>query len=683
LRRKKRSGQKSEDERFLFFLNNQPQDEEDLGKDLGSIENASLNKVPNSYLNMEAQNPPEFVTPSKLLIKQSNLGPLNTGMGESYQASRFQNLPPTVGNEQDARTEQLLKQQQDFFMFQLKQQQLQQQQQQQQNLQQQQQVAFNPQYPPPYWYNPFFYPPYFQQQQPSGGASTSTSCSSSGCTSAAAAGSSTSTSTSSGGPSTSQRKAPARRRNGNRQRTTTTEAPDQSTTTRRSTSARTTTTTTTSTTTTTTQASNGGLNLNSRPNFNNQNTATSETTTESSTTTTTTTRAPFSIRFGKREAHREDDEEEEEPFYDYDIPTNQDGYKFQRHEEPFEPPQQEFEHQLEQMIGPEAIQPMIPSMPTTNQPSFNQISNNFLPRGPNQIFQEILKPTQEPWHPKESSNQVQEPYHQPKEPNHQPQESYNQHHGVPQPPQIAQPYLVKHQQQPPMKPPPRLNKPPQSKSFMQTLKEHLQPSKPYQKANKPIKPGKPYPLSPAKAIYQPLQETEPLKTPLDENDYTQSEEPLHLTPDTEEAPSSLQTILSSHQIKTNFLKTPPRTEHFGYQSVEHQPKIYQPSNMMTLLTPKEEVEHYPSHYQEIAERFYTTSSESKIGPSLGSAAQHLSYAQDDADDRHDTGNRKVDVGRDDEVEGKENPLVNTAVIALKLSSKILDLYKTVSPYLPQ
>ncbi len=34
-----------------------------------------------------------------------------------------------------------------------------------------------------------------------------------------------------------------------------------------------------------------------------------------------------------------------------------------------------------------------------------------------------------------------------------------------------------------------------------------------------------------------------------------------------------------------------------------------------MLTPKDEgVEKYPSYYQELAERFYTTSGESKIGP---------------------------------------------------------------------
>ena len=49
---------------------------------------------------------------------------------------------------------------------------------------------------------------------------------------------------------------------------------------------------------------------------------------------------------------------------------------------------------------------------------------------------------------------------------------------------------------------------------------------------------------------------------------------------------------------------------------------------------------------------------------------------DDVDEEDD------DVGQSN-VESKENPLVNTAVIALKLSSKILDFYKTVAPYLPQ
>ena len=100
--------------------------------------------------------------------------------------------------------------------------------------------------------------------------------------------------------------------------------------------------------------------------------------------------------------------------------------------------------------------------------------------------------------------------------------------------------------------------------------------------------------------------------------------------------------------------------------------------MMTLLTPKDEVEPYPSHYQELAERFYTASGESKIGPSLGH--RPVSFAeQDSADDRiSDDDESKVD-----EAESKENPLMDTAVIALKLSAKILDFYKTVSPYLPQ
>ena len=56
--------------------------------------------------------------------------------------------------------------------------------------------------------------------------------------------------------------------------------------------------------------------------------------------------------------------------------------------------------------------------------------------------------------------------------------------------------------------------------------------------------------------------------------------------------------------------------------------------------------------------------------------------QDSADDRISGDEEDDDVGQS-KVESKENPLVNTAVIALKLSSKILDFYKTVAPYLPQ
>jgi hypothetical protein len=210
-------------------------------------------------------------------------------------------------------------------------------------------------------------------------------------------------------------------------------------------------------------------------------------------------------------------------------------------------------------------------------------------------------------------------------------------------------------------------------------------------------PRKPYvrPLE----IYTPIEQVKP---PTNEAGYEYQEpeeEPLHpqqpeepllqLTPETE-APSSLQAILSNHQVKTNFLKTPPRTEHFGYQTVTYRPKTYQPDNMMTLLTPNEEVEHYPSHYQELAERFYTSSGEAKIGPSLGNRNSEsgtrnpVSFAtQDSADDRiSDEEEADADQSKVEEAESKESPLVNTAVIALKLSAKILDLYKTVSPYLP-
>jgi len=146
-----------------------------------------------------------------------------------------------------------------------------------------------------------------------------------------------------------------------------------------------------------------------------------------------------------------------------------------------------------------------------------------------------------------------------------------------------------------------------------------------------------------------------------------------------EIPSSLQAILSNHHVKTNFLKTPARTEHFGYQTepaTEYQPSGYQPSNMMSQLTPKRDIpETVPSKYHEIAQRFYTSSGNA----SPGHRNTHQAFAEDTADDRFDSGDSQQQV--EGNVESKENPILNTAVIALKLSTKLLDLYKTVSPYL--
>ena len=172
-----------------------------------------------------------------------------------------------------------------------------------------------------------------------------------------------------------------------------------------------------------------------------------------------------------------------------------------------------------------------------------------------------------------------------------------------------------------------------------------------------------------------------LETPVtdEEEDRLYEYEPLQLTPETE-PPSSLQAILSNHHVRTNFLKTPPRTENIGYPTSEYRPKVYQP-----LLTPKNEgIERYPSYYQELAERFYTTSGETKIIPSLSRASRPVDNAEEDnADDRISDDDDDIGQSKVDPVESKESPLVNTAVIALKLSAKILDFYKTVSPYLPQ
>lgn len=152
-----------------------------------------------------------------------------------------------------------------------------------------------------------------------------------------------------------------------------------------------------------------------------------------------------------------------------------------------------------------------------------------------------------------------------------------------------------------------------------------------------------------------------------------------------EVPSSLQAILSNHHVKTNFLKTPPRTEHFGYQTEpasEYQPSGYRPSNMMAQAHPDREiVETVPSKYHEIAQRFYTSSGQSNTGsyPS-GKRKTQVAFAEDAADDRYDSEDSQQ---VEDKVESKDSPMLNTAVIALKLSTKLLDLYKTVSPYLSQ
>ena len=637
-----------------------------------------MNDFYGPFLNMESQDRPIFVNPSQLLIKQSSSSPQLPGMEFNIpvQTSSF------MGNKQEevAMTS-LEQQQQELFMAQLQQQQLQRQQQQQTRQNQNQQPA--PVQPStqfqqangynPYLYNPYYYPPYnyFQQQQPSGGSSTSTSCSSAGCTAAAAAGSSTSTSTSSGGGAAS-RENPGRKNVSNRQQTTSTTTSGTTRTTRTTTTR----TTTTASTTTTTTANE--VDLISRPNFGQTNTTRVDTTPATSTNTTggnnNNNTRPFSFRIGKREANR-GDVEEEEPYYDYDLPTNQEGYQFQ-------PPDENFQDQYSQEVVPQQLPQGVNLIPEESEnPAQPPINYDYLPQLPNQIVPEAQKPVQDPW---------------------QPQDPYKRAHTLNQP--LAQ-------QLPPPPPPP----PPSQEPL--TVEMLMNPSKPYQRAIKPldysnmpfqqsrkpyhqinkptIHPGKPYHPEvkpkyqlgklqmPPSVSYQKANEPFPKPPespkPEAESDYIITEEPLRLTPETE-APSSLQTILSSHQVRTNFLKTPPRTEHFGYQTAEHLPTNYQPGNMMTMLTPKKEVEHFPSHYQELAERFYTSSGEVKPRPS-----RPVSYAeQDPADDRisdeyEDVGSSKVD----EIASSKENPLVNTAVIALKLSAKLLDFYKTVSPYLPQ
>jgi hypothetical protein len=186
--------------------------------------------------------------------------------------------------------------------------------------------------------------------------------------------------------------------------------------------------------------------------------------------------------------------------------------------------------------------------------------------------------------------------------------------------------------------------------------------------------------------YQPALPASDLQLEPPSNDDAEDSEPPMQPPQLTlytEAPSSLQAILSSHHVRTNFLKTPPRTEHFGYPTIHSGPKNYHPENMKSsLLTPNEEkIEHYPSYYQELAERFYTASGEAKIGPA--EKRRPVAFAEEDSADDRISGNEEDEDAGQSKVESKENPLVNTAVIALKLSSKILDFYKTVSPYLPQ
>ena len=706
LKRKKRSAQ---DEKVEFFSKTSPQNEENPGDNVvieameghGGHEGHDAGHARQEAQATVASNPTlnfsRFVVPSNYLIQQSSLPPKSSGMVEHLKDSSthnpFANMefaglnaeqqPQGLIPEQQSQQQQGLtvEQQQQLFMLLLKQQQEQQrqtQQQQQQQVQQQpqqqiqpqtQQGGYNPYYPPPYWYNPYFYPPYnLYQDRPSGGSSTSTSCSSAGCTAAAAAGSSTSTSTSSGA-SPSQRQSPDGRTNRPRRRTTTRTAI---------------TTTTTTTTITTTQPPNS--NLNSRPNFNNDSTRQETTTTTSTSTTTTTSSStanttagnnnnntrPFSIRFGKREANRGDDIEEEEPFYDYDIPAvNEDSsYKFQQPYEIYREPQSEPEVVT---IASEPIQ----NLDLTN---FNNFQPPSSPSSASSFFAPQSSPDPSFYTPPSS-----------------PEPSYH----LPPPP-------------PPPPPPPRPNhivQPAYKPSSQETWKPQKQ-NRPVELSNSPtlnsqlkIQPGAPVvnhqqqqfaKPEPFEQHHQQQPAALQIETPGNRHDYDDvndaddydhddvevneyDRQPLHLTPETE-PPSSLQAILSSHHVRTNFLKTPPRTENFGFQASEYRPKVYQP-----LLTPQDEkVEHYPSYYQELAERFYTVSGDSKISPMpTRGGSRPVDFAeQDSADDRISGDEEDDDVGQS-KVESKENPLVNTAVIALKLSSKILDFYKTVAPYLPQ
>ena len=705
LKRKKRSAQ---DEKVEFFSKTSPQNEENPGDNVvieameghGGHEGHDAGHARQEAQATVASNPTlnfsRFVVPSNYLIQQSSLPPKSSGMVEHLKDSSthnpFANMefaglnaeqqPQGLIPEQQSQQQQGLtvEQQQQLFMLLLKQQQEQQRQTQQQQQQVQQQPqqqiqpqthqgGYNPYYPPPYWYNPYFYPPYnLYQDRPSGGSSTSTSCSSAGCTAAAAAGSSTSTSTSSGA-SPSQRQSPDGRTNRPRRRTTTRTAI---------------TTTTTTTTITTTQPPNS--NLNSRPNFNNDSTRQETTTTTSTSTTTTTSSStanttagnnnnntrPFSIRFGKREANRGDDIEEEEPFYDYDIPAvNEDSsYKFQQPYEIYREPQSEPEVVT---IASEPIQ----NLDLTN---FNNFQPPSSPSSASSFFAPQSSPDPSFYTPPSS-----------------PEPSYH----LPPPP-------------PPPPPPPRPNhivQPAYKPSSQETWKPQKQ-NRPVELSNSPtlnsqlkIQPGAPVvnhqqqqlaKPEPVEQHHQQQPAALQIETPGNRHDYDDvndaddydhddvevneyDRQPLHLTPETE-PPSSLQAILSSHHVRTNFLKTPPRTENFGFQASEYRPKVYQP-----LLTPQDEkVEHYPSYYQELAERFYTVSGDSKISPMpTRGGSRPVDFAeQDSADDRISGDEEDDDVGQS-KVESKENPLVNTAVIALKLSSKILDFYKTVAPYLPQ
>jgi len=123
-------------------------------------------------------------------------------------------------------------------------------------------------------------------------------------------------------------------------------------------------------------------------------------------------------------------------------------------------------------------------------------------------------------------------------------------------------------------------------------------------------------------------------------------------------------MLSKHRIDTNVLKTrsqirpvTPKVQQILTPS-QHQGQRYQQSRPSGIRT---------QNQRPLPEKFYTNS---EIFPQFNKKAGESSPESQVASEKQDLG----------EPEPKKTSFRETAIIALKLSQSIMNLYKTVSPY---
>ena len=197
--------------------------------------------------------------------------------------------------------------------------------------------------------------------------------------------------------------------------------------------------------------------------------------------------------------------------------------------------------------------------------------------------------------------------------------------------------------------------------------------------SKPVVSSQPLPpptikTYPSKPTNQPSypEQTVPKYTHINEYDYDYNDEydviPTSLPFATKE-PTSLQAILANHQIHTNVLKTRPRTQNVAYPQ-------FPPSENLTPDTDGDSYFYYTN--QEPMRRLQNVHD----NPMTLNRYQQMIDESKTKEYLADIEPNPDSIKREDvEKKPEKKTLAETAVIALKLSEKVLDLYKSMSPYI--